>query len=96
MPVNVKINKDFGVDIQTAAERDAGKVGVGVDRDVTVDIKPTVGISITNNRLSEYSFDIFANFFLSIWSDDNSFSNVLCLEIISLTFSKGIMFLIVF
>ena len=60
MPVNIKVNKDFGVDIQTAAERDAGKVGVGVDRDVTVDIKPTVGISITNNRLSEIKFDILA------------------------------------
>ena len=60
MPVNVKINKDIGIDVQTPAERDAGQIGVGIDRDVTIKVKPTVGISITNNRLSELKFDILA------------------------------------
>ena len=60
MPVNVKINKDLSVDIKTPEERDAGRVDIGIDRNVTIDVKPTIGISITNNRLSEYKFDILA------------------------------------
>lgn len=48
MPVNVKITKPDEV------------VGVEVDRDISVDIRPTVGIKITNNRLSTYNFDMLA------------------------------------
>ena len=60
MPVNIKINKDIGVDVQTPAERDAGQVGVGIDRNVGINVKPTVGVKITNNRLSTYNFDMLA------------------------------------
>ena len=45
---------------------------------------------------SEYSFEILAKFFLSTLLDDNSFSNTSCLEIISLTFSTGIMIYFLF
>jgi len=44
MPVNVKIVKP----------------NEQVDGDVTVDVKPTVGVKVTNNRLSEFKFDILA------------------------------------
>jgi len=60
MPVNIKINKDIGVDVQTPAERDAGRVDVGIDRNVGIDVRPTVGIKITNNSLSTYNFDMLA------------------------------------
>ena len=48
MPVNIKIVKP------------EDSIGVEVERDVSVDVKPTVGVRITNNRLSEYKFDILA------------------------------------
>ena len=60
MPVNIKVNKDFGVDIQTAAERDAGVVDVGVNKDLGINVKPSVSVAITNSRLSEFKFDILA------------------------------------
>jgi hypothetical protein len=60
MPVSIKVNKDLGINVKTAAERDAGQVGIDVSRDVGVDVRPTVGISIINNRLSEFKFDILA------------------------------------
>ena len=53
MPVNIKINKDVGVDVQTPAERDAGQVGVGIGKDVSIDVKPTVGINITRNTVKK-------------------------------------------
>jgi hypothetical protein len=57
MPVNIKINKDIGVDVQTPEERDAGRVDVGIDRNVGIDVNPTVSVKITNNNLSTYNFD---------------------------------------
>ena len=48
MPVNVKIVKP------------EEQVGIEVERDIAIDVKPTVGIRITNNRLSEFKFDILA------------------------------------
>ncbi len=60
MPVNIKINKDIGVDVQTPEERDAGRVDVGIDRNVGIDVKPTVSVKITNNNLSTYNFDMLA------------------------------------
>lgn len=49
MPINVKI---------TGGKDDT--VGVDVDRDVGINIQPTVGVKITNSRLSEFKFDILA------------------------------------
>jgi hypothetical protein len=60
MPVNIKINKDIGVDVQTPEERDAGRVDVGIDRNVGIDVNPTVSVKITNNNLSTYNFDMLA------------------------------------
>ena len=48
MPVNVKIVKP------------QEQVGIEVERDVAIDVKPTVGVRITNNRLSEFKFDVLA------------------------------------
>lgn len=48
MPVNIKITKP------------QEQVGMGIERDVAVDVKPTVSIKITNNRLSEFKFDVLA------------------------------------
>ena len=48
MPVNIKVVKP------------EESIGVELNRDISVDVKPTVGISITNNRLSEIKFDILA------------------------------------
>ncbi len=47
--VRVNVLKPSGVDIVTSTEKDIG-----------VNIKPTVGISITNNRLKDYVFEITA------------------------------------
>ena len=48
MPVNVKIVKP------------EEQIGIEVERDIAIDVKPTVGVKITNNRLSEFKFDILA------------------------------------
>lgn len=45
MSINIKINKEIGVD---------------VSQDVGVQVKPTIGISIVNNNLSKYEFDMLA------------------------------------
>lgn len=56
--VKVNILKPSGVDVVTSAERDAGKVGVGVGRDTGVNIKPTVSVDITNNKMNTYVFEL--------------------------------------
>ena len=48
MPVNIKIVKP------------EDRVGIEVERDIAVDVKPTVSVKITNNRLSEFKFDVLA------------------------------------
>jgi len=58
--VRVNVLKPSGVDVVTSAERDAGKIDVDLQKDIGVNIKPTVGISITNNRLKDYVFEITA------------------------------------
>jgi len=58
--VRVNVLKPSGVDIVTSTERDAGKVDIDLQKDIGVNIKPTVGISITNNRLKDYVFEITA------------------------------------
>ena len=52
--VKVNVLKPTGVDVQTPAERDAGQVGVGIQKDISVNVKPTVGINITNNNLNTF------------------------------------------
>ena len=49
--IKVNVLKPTAVDVQTPAERDAGQVDVGIQKDIGVNIKPTVGVSITNNNL---------------------------------------------
>ena len=58
--VRVNVLKPSGIDVVTSAERDAGQVDIDLQKDVGVNIKPTVGISITNNRLKDYVFEITA------------------------------------
>jgi hypothetical protein len=50
--IGVSVNKGVDVDIRTPAEKDAGKVDVGIQKDVGVNIKPTVGIKINDNKKS--------------------------------------------
>ncbi len=50
--IGVSVNKAVDVDIRTPTERDAGKVDVGVQKDVGVNIKPTVSIKINDNKKS--------------------------------------------
>ena len=58
--VRVNILKPSGIDVVTSAERDAGQVDVGITRDTSININPTVGIKITNNRLKDYMFELTA------------------------------------
>jgi hypothetical protein len=48
MPVNVNIVKP------------EDQIGIEIEKDVSIDVKPTVSIAITNNRLSEFKFNIMA------------------------------------
>jgi hypothetical protein len=48
--VKINVNKPVDVDVRTPAERDAGEVDVGITKDVGVNIKPTVGIKINDNK----------------------------------------------
>lgn len=58
--VKINVLKPTGVEVVTTAEREAGSVGVGIDRNVNVDIRPTVGVKITQNNLKDYFFEITA------------------------------------
>ena len=52
--VKINVLSPAGVDIVTPAEKDAGQVDVGIQKDVGVNIKPSVGINIVNNNLITY------------------------------------------
>jgi hypothetical protein len=52
--VKINVLSSAGVDVVTPSERDAGKVDIGVQKDVGVDIKPSIGINIVNNNLITY------------------------------------------
>lgn len=56
--VKVNILKPSGVDVVTSAEQDAGQVDVGIGRDTSINIKPTVGVKITNNKMNTYVFEL--------------------------------------
>jgi hypothetical protein len=58
--VKVNVMTSSGIDVVTPAERDAGQVDIGVQKDVGVNIKPSVGINIINNRLKTYTFELNA------------------------------------
>ena len=72
MPINIKVNKDVGVDVQSPAERDAGEVDVAIGRDVAVDFRPTVGIAINRNIVKKEGK---ANFRRAINGDYMMFSH---------------------
>lgn len=52
--VRVNIMKTTGIDVETPEERDAGKVDIGIQKDIGVDIKPTIGVSIVNSKLQTF------------------------------------------
>lgn len=56
--VRVNILKQSGIDVVTPEEEHAGKVGIKINRDVGVDIKPTVGVKITNSNVTSYVFEL--------------------------------------
>lgn len=58
--VRVNVLKPSGVDVVTSTERDAGQVDIGIQKDIGVNIKPTVGVKITNNRMKDYVFELTA------------------------------------
>jgi hypothetical protein len=51
--VKVNVLNPTGVDIQTNAERDAGHVDVGFEKNIEVDIKPTTGVKINDSKKTE-------------------------------------------
>ena len=56
--VRVNVLKPTGVDVVTSAERDAGMTGVGIQRDVSVEVRPTVGVKITQKNMNSYVFEL--------------------------------------
>ena len=58
--VRVNVIKPTGVDVVTPEEASAGKVGVGVQQDVSVDIRPTVGVKIVQSNMIPYVFELNA------------------------------------
>ena len=64
--IKVNVLKPTAVDVQTPAERDAGQVDVGIQKDIGVNIKPTVGVSITNNICSLLIAFITMSFYVKI------------------------------
>lgn len=58
--VRVNVLKPSGIDVITPAEADAGHVDVGVQKDLGVNVKPTVGVKITNKNLNTYVFELNA------------------------------------
>jgi hypothetical protein len=50
--IGVSVNKGVDVDVRTPAEKDAGQVDVGVQKDIGLNIRPTVGIRINDNKKS--------------------------------------------
>lgn len=58
--VRVNVLKPTGVDVVTPEEADAGHVDVGIEKDVGINIKPTVNVKITNNNLTNYVFELHA------------------------------------
>lgn len=58
--VRVNVLKPSGIDVVTSAERDTGQVDVGIGRDTSIKINPTVGVKITNNKLKDYVFELTA------------------------------------
>ena len=56
--VRVNVLKPSGIDVVTSDERDAGKIDVGIGRDTSIKINPTVSVKITNDRLKDYVFEL--------------------------------------
>ena len=52
--VRVNVLKPSGVDVVTPAEADAGHVDIGVQKDLGVNVKPTISVNITNNKVNSY------------------------------------------
>ena len=51
MAVKINVTGQTGVDIQTQAEKDAGRVDVGISSDIGIDVRPTVGVKINDNKI---------------------------------------------
>lgn len=58
--VKVNVLKPTGVDVITPSEENAGKVGVDMQRTSTIDVRPTVGVKITQSNINDYVFEITA------------------------------------
>ena len=58
--VRVYVIKPTGVDVVTPEEASAGKVDVGIQQDVSVDVRPTVGVKIVQSNVSQFVFELNA------------------------------------
>tara|TARA_Y100000592_G_scaffold91614_1_gene152040 strand:- start:1579 stop:2220 length:642 start_codon:yes stop_codon:yes gene_type:complete len=58
--IRVNVIKPTGVDVVTPEEATAGKIGVGVQQDVSIDVRPTVGIKIVQSNVVPYVFELNA------------------------------------
>jgi hypothetical protein len=52
--VKVNILEPSNIDVVTPTEKNAGRVDVGVQKDVGVNIKPSIGVNVTNNNLKTF------------------------------------------
>ena len=58
--IRVNVIKPTGVDIVTPEEATSGKIGVGVQQDVSIDVRPTVGVKIVQSNMIPYVFELNA------------------------------------
>ena len=52
MPININVNKQTPVDVVTDMERNANQSSIDIARDKSVDVSPTIGIKINDNKKS--------------------------------------------
>ena len=48
--IKIDVLKPKGVDVQTTDEKEMGKVDVGIQKDLEVNVKPTIGIKINDSK----------------------------------------------
>lgn len=58
--VRVNVINPTGVNVITPEEATAGKTSVSIKQDVSVDIKPTVGVKIIQSNVAPYVFELNA------------------------------------
>lgn len=58
--VKVNILTPSGIDVVTQQEKEEGRVDLDLKKDVEVNVKPSVSVSVVNNRMKKYTFELNA------------------------------------